>query len=66
MASSANEKASAQIDVASIKSTSTMSSLKALLPKRSNKQDKPQPKEQTPEQKALRKETSATYMSMLR
>ena len=61
-----NEKANPKTEAASIKSTSTMSSLKALLPKRSNTQDKPRPKEQIPEQKALRKEASATYMSMLR
>lgn len=54
-------------DVASTRSTSTMSSLKALLPKqKSGKKEKTGLNRPTIEEKALRSEVTATYMSMMR
>jgi len=52
-----------QADVASIRSTSTLSSLKALLPKKSDRKPKsPRPGE-TPQDKALRREATYAYFS---
>merc|ERR1712000_27510 len=57
-------------ETASIRSTSTMSSLKALLPgKRSDKEEKkekPRPEAPTPEERARSMEARATYMSMMK
>ena len=65
MAPSMNEKSNAGADASSIRSTSTMSSLKALLPsKKSNNKEKPRSTPETLEQKATRREATAVYMSM--
>ena len=65
MAPSTNEKTSTVTDASSIRSTSTMSSLKALLPsKRSDRKEKTRSKPETVEQKAIRREAAAVYMSM--
>ncbi|KIW39972.1 uncharacterized protein PV06_08531 [Exophiala oligosperma] len=64
-----SEKNNTMTDTASIQSTSTMSSLKALLPSKRNKKEKahsPKPKEPTQEEQALKMEARATYMSMIR
>jgi hypothetical protein len=58
-------------ETASIRSTSTMSSLKALLPgkrsdKKEEKKEKPRPKAPTPEERARSFEARSTYMSMMR
>ncbi|KIX05493.1 uncharacterized protein Z518_06365 [Rhinocladiella mackenziei CBS 650.93] len=65
MSPSTKEKTNAVAETSSIRSTSTMSSLKALLPtKRPNKEEKPRLRPETIEQKALRREASAAYMAM--
>ena len=61
MSPSQNDKKNAQADVASIKSTSTMSSLKALLPKKSVKEPKPARPRESEEVKALRREATYAY-----
>ncbi|KIW22304.1 uncharacterized protein PV07_12205 [Cladophialophora immunda] len=63
-----NEKSKASslnTETASIQSTSTISSLKALLHTK-NKKDKPRIQPETMEQKTTRREAAATYMSMMR
>lgn len=61
MSPSQNDKKNIQVDVASIKSTSTMSSLKALLPKKSKKEPKPRLPKESEETKALRREATYAY-----
>ncbi|EXJ54801.1 hypothetical protein A1O7_10142 [Cladophialophora yegresii CBS 114405] len=70
---SANEK-STMVETASVRSTSTTSSLKALLPRKSSKDSKDASKSktpavsprETPEEKAIRMEAVAGYMGMMR
>ncbi|KIX92326.1 uncharacterized protein Z520_11934 [Fonsecaea multimorphosa CBS 102226] len=52
-------------ETASIQSTSTSSSLKALLHAK-NKKDKPRVQPETLEQKTTRREAAATYMALMR
>ncbi|KAL6247765.1 hypothetical protein RBB50_005113 [Rhinocladiella similis] len=66
---SSSEKNNTMTDAASIRSTSTMSSLKALLPRKQDKKEKarsPKPKAPTQEEQTLKMEARATYMSMIR
>ncbi|KAK5371253.1 hypothetical protein LTR20_006654 [Exophiala xenobiotica] len=72
LATQDKDKTGTMAETASIRSTSTMSSLKALLPgnKRSDrkeeKKEKPRPKAPTPEERARSMEARSTYMSMMR
>ncbi|KIW93638.1 uncharacterized protein Z519_06243 [Cladophialophora bantiana CBS 173.52] len=62
-----NEKSKAvSTETASIQSTSTLSSLKALLHTKDNNKDKPRVQPETVEQKTTRREAAAAYMSMMR
>ncbi|EXJ83248.1 hypothetical protein A1O1_06867 [Capronia coronata CBS 617.96] len=67
MAPSMSEKAQTVTDAASVRSTSTMSSLRALLPSRktdSDKKQKRQSKAETTEGRAVRMQARADYMAM--
>jgi hypothetical protein len=63
MSPSHNDKNTVQTDVASIRSTSTMSSLKALLPKKSEKKPKPSRPRESLEEKSMRREATYAYFA---
>ncbi|KIV97129.1 hypothetical protein PV10_00917 [Exophiala mesophila] len=59
-----NEKSNIATEVASIRSTSTASSSRSLLPKQSHSQDKKALAKETPEQKALKMQARATHFAL--
>lgn len=63
MSSPQTTKNTTHTDTASLRSTSTMSSLKALLPHKAPKDKNPRPQESAAE-KNLRREATVAYLSM--